>query len=65
MSNKLVEIFQHHANKNISFKVDGKSQEFNLMDNNRFVSIVTKLVKTESNGKKFETLNELHKYLGI
>lgn len=65
MSDKLKEIFDGHYDKTLSFSFHKTDVHEKLMSRDKFVDIVTKIVKQTSTGKKIETIEDLHKYLGV
>jgi hypothetical protein len=52
MSNKLKEIFQSHQDKDIYVSFGNQVISEKVMTESKFIEIVTKLLKQESNGKK-------------
>lgn len=65
MSTKLKEIFQSHQDKDIQVSFGNQRISEKVMSESKFIEIVTKLLKQESNGKKHIDLKKLHKYLEV
>lgn len=65
MSEKLREIFKNHQDKYISFSFGNKHISEAVMTEDKFVEIVSKILKHNSRGIEFNTLQELHSYLEI
>tara|TARA_R110000744_G_scaffold77468_4_gene152910 strand:+ start:3374 stop:3571 length:198 start_codon:yes stop_codon:yes gene_type:complete len=65
MSTKLKEIFQSHQDKDIQVSFGNQRISEKVMSESKFIWIVTKLLKQESNGKKHTDIAELHKYLDV
>jgi hypothetical protein len=65
MSSKLKEIYQSHQDKDIQVSFGKEIISEKVMTESKFIEIVTKLLKQESNGKKHTDIKELHEYLGV
>jgi hypothetical protein len=65
MSTKLKEIFQSYQDKDIQVSFGNQRISEKVMSESKFIEIVTKLLKQESNGKKHTDIKELHKYLEV
>lgn len=65
MSNKLQKIFDYQQGVDLNITIGSESIRQKLMSKGKFVYLLGKILTETSTGKKFETLEELHEYLGL